>query len=326
MGYKEIIGKYRKIDLKEMRPSGFLRNLKKIHKQHSDNIIKNASLKDVDTCPLCGFADSSELFEDVCIKKCANCGLCYSGRIPVRVPDLYANEDYSRDAKELYYSNVDYRKRRFAEERVELISSQFTKETKSLSLIDIGCGTGWFLDIAAERFGYVSGQEICTHLAEWTAERLGIEVFTDDLSDMNPEKKFDIVTMFDLIEHLEDPLKAVLNCKNFLEKNGVLVIYTPNYDSIGFEVMGKDCNLIIPFEHLVCFNESSIKFLAEKAGMHLQCLKTAGMDVADIASFYEWQGKEDASKQLSSMFNSLQPVIDEAGCANHIRCILAKKD
>ena len=61
--------------------------------------------------------------------------------------------------------------------------------------------------------------------------------------------------MFDVLEHLTNPIQDLIKIRSKLKKNGIIVIYTPNINSLAFELMGPRQNQVYPFMHTLFFND-----------------------------------------------------------------------
>jgi 2-polyprenyl-3-methyl-5-hydroxy-6-metoxy-1,4-benzoquinol methylase len=79
---------------------------------------------------------------------------------PADFGDVYSHEGYNDTQETNYLHNVDYRKQRFALERLNIIRRHLTKPVSSTRLLDVGCGTGWFLEVAMQEGFAVSGLEM----------------------------------------------------------------------------------------------------------------------------------------------------------------------
>jgi 2-polyprenyl-3-methyl-5-hydroxy-6-metoxy-1,4-benzoquinol methylase len=100
------------------------------------------------------------------------------------------------------------------------------------TLLDIGCGTGSFLGLATSAGYRVTGLEVNPQLAE-RARMTGAEVIEADIASMALDaRRFDVVTAFDIIEHLLDPIDMIRRCAHLLAPGGHLAIYTPNHASL----------------------------------------------------------------------------------------------
>ena len=129
-------------------------------------------------------------------------------------------------------------------------------------LLDVGCGRGWFLEAARERGWRVQGVELCAAVAEKTMENVGTQVYSGSIFDVDidlPSETFDLVTMFDVIEHLEAPLEALRICHRILKPGGALAISTPNLRGLGCRLLGAKAFAVWPDEHIFYFGPGSMK-------------------------------------------------------------------
>ena len=129
-------------------------------------------------------------------------------------------------------------------------------------LLDVGCGRGWFLEAARERGWRVQGLELCAAVAEKTMKQVGTQVYVGSIFDIDielPSETFDLVTMFDVIEHLEAPLEALRICHRILKPGGVLAISTPNLRGLGCRLLGAKAFAVWPDEHIFYFGPGSMK-------------------------------------------------------------------
>lgn len=110
------------------------------------------------------------------------------------------------------------------------------------SLLDVGCATGLFLDALRRRGGWrVKGVEPVESAAEQARQRLGLDVFGGTLPEARfPAESFDVVTMWDVLEHVESPAAYLRECWRVLAPGGWLVIKVPDVGSAEAAMFG-DC-------------------------------------------------------------------------------------
>lgn len=134
------------------------------------------------------------------------------------------------------------------------------------TLLDIGCGAGSFLKMAKMVGWSVQGIDF-----DWEAVKVarkegidarqgGIELF-DGQNDL-----FDVVTVSHVIEHVHEPRKLVEACLRILKPGGTFWIETPNFDSHGRKLFGKDWRGLEPPRHLVLFNTENLSKLLADSG------------------------------------------------------------
>jgi 2-polyprenyl-3-methyl-5-hydroxy-6-metoxy-1,4-benzoquinol methylase len=243
--------------------------------------------------------------------------------MPRNLSEVYSGVEYLQQAKAAYLTNVDYRIQRFATERVNLIR-RFLTVPDRVALLDIGCGTGWFLGYAKCVGFSVSGYEFSPDLVSFTSQQIGCEVYSGDISEVPGQ--FDVITLFDVVEHVPNPAELVTMLGDRLNEGGIILIYTPNFDSVGISVMRDRSNLVVPSRHLTYFNRQSISVLANLAKMRVDWFETAGIDIGDIKSLFEPMEERPADNELwQQLSDAVQPVIDKAGLGNHLRAILRRK-
>ena len=104
----------------------------------------------------------------------------------------------------------------------------------AIKLLDIGCGKGFFLEYA-ERFSEAYGVDISRYAIEKASQGLrSPKLFIQDATRLGFKSGyFDVVTCFDILEHLEEPELTVKECSRLLKERGILVISVPNTHSYG---------------------------------------------------------------------------------------------
>lgn len=99
--------------------------------------------------------------------------------------------------------------------------------------LDIGCATGVFLDMA-KKDGYdVVGVDVSAFACEYAQEHFGIPTFCGKIEDLPlKEKSFDVITMWDVLEHVPDPNAFLKNVWKLLKDDGILFLLTINDASL----------------------------------------------------------------------------------------------
>ena len=127
-----------------------------------------------------------------------------------------------------------------------------------------------------------------------------------------------------MIEHVENPTNLLREFKKKLKKDGIILIYTPNRDSLGFNFLGYNNNLLVPPAHLFYFNKSSFDIMAKKAGLKIAETQFRGLDVGDIFAFLKENKKTQIANFLKKNSDKIQNKIDQLEFSNAIRFILKK--
>lgn len=143
--------------------------------------------------------------------------------------------------------------------RLQLIK-RFQQPGMGNRILDIGCGTGAFLDIAMKQGWDAYGTEISPTAIEFAAEKIGINRLSTDLFSIDESaNSFDVVCMWAMIEHVANPIAYIKKAYTLLKPNGILTLATVNTNSWNHQMFNKRWRYFIPPEHLVYFNTQNIQ-------------------------------------------------------------------
>ncbi|MFQ6057613.1 MAG: class I SAM-dependent methyltransferase [Anaerolineae bacterium] len=132
-------------------------------------------------------------------------------------------------------------------------------------LLDVGCHIGVFLEIAQERGWEAWGVEP-SHWAAEQAQAKGLQVINGTLEEAAfPDASFDVVTMWDVIEHLTDPLGELREVNRVLKEGGLLCVHTMDIESPLARVLGERWPWLMEM-HLYYFSRRTLTSMLEKAG------------------------------------------------------------
>jgi SAM-dependent methyltransferase len=121
----------------------------------------------------------------------------------------------------------------------------------------------------------LSGIEMSADCARRAEARTGARVFVGDILDAPfPQDSFDVITCFDVLEHLYAPLKVMTKVCEWLKPGGVFYVQVPNIDSAEARVFGTYWHGLELPRHLFHYSPASLKFLAESAGLREVSLET----------------------------------------------------
>lgn len=214
------------------------------------------------------------------IIQCRKCGLI--SRVPF--PDC---KELSKTYEESYYDGQgeigykDYLEQReelllLARDRLKIIM----RYIKTGKLLDVGCATGEFLEVADELGWDVSGIEISNFSSSVARERTGLDIQTGTLAQFTEKNKFNVVTMWDVLEHVIDPFEELKKIYNLLEKKGLVVICTPNVSSIrAIREKSNWHGYRVSQEHIYFFEPKTLENMLKKAGFKKIIVQTTAIDL-----------------------------------------------
>jgi len=225
-------------------------------------------------CLFCDVHDETVRFTDgpFRVVACARCGHVYvNPRLsPERLHEMYQEEYWASDrAKEFgyteYLAEAPLYLRTYA-----MRSSVIDKYAKPPgSVLDVGCAAGFFLKVMADKGWHTTGIEISKPMVAYATEQLGLgDMRRGDLLsiDFASDVSFDVVTMWDVIEHLERPDLHLARARELLSDDGVLVLETQDVSSRWAGMLGKNWQHYKHEEHLHHFQPDSMSRLLENAG------------------------------------------------------------
>ena len=135
-------------------------------------------------------------------------------------------------------------------------------KSKNKKILDVGCCSGMFLDIAKKKGWLTYGTEL--NKKEYIMAKKNHVVWSDDLEEIDFNEKFDAVTFWDVFEHLKKPTKVLKFIRKILKKNGVIFLQIPNSNSLAAKILREKCNMFDPIEHVNLYNKDALKLLSKK--------------------------------------------------------------
>ncbi|MCP4217980.1 MAG: class I SAM-dependent methyltransferase, partial [bacterium] len=137
--------------------------------------------------------------------------------------------------------------------------------TTGKRLLDVGAAGGIFLDLARSEGYEIEGIEPSQFLADDAEKRYDIKLFRGTVEQYQAKKKFSVITLLDIIEHLVEPDDFMNHVDRLIEDNGILVLVTPDVSSLAAKLTGKKW-WHYRIAHINFFNIRSIRHLLEKHG------------------------------------------------------------
>lgn len=225
-------------------------------------------------CEVCGNSDTDKFLlkfsrNDFKVAECKDCGFVF-------IPQYYREKiDYESYRDEKVLESVrrgnNYIKIRRHKLRLKLIK-QYVKTGK---LYDVGVGWGHFLFTAKKRGFDASGVEISELMHQYATNDLNLEVVHDNFFNLElPDENWDVATMWDVLEHINEPAKAVQKVNKILKTGGYFVLQVPQIDSKVAKRQKQNWSMM-SIEHINYFSKDTIKTLLEDNGFEVLKYKSS---------------------------------------------------
>ena len=247
-------------------------------------------------CNICGSNKIKYKFtkNDYKLYQCDGCSFVFVHPYPNNeMLDRYYQESYESGKYEIYATAMDIR-RKINEQRF----SDIQKFNPGGKIFDIGCGVGYFLNVAQEH-------NLETYGVEFTEEGTKISkikhknVYKGTLDENTfSDSFFDVVSIFDVIEHIIKPMNTFKEISRIIKRDGILAITTPDISSWHAKFFRKNWGVIIPPEHINYFSPTSLEI----------ALKICGFKILEIRKNYKIFTWEYLLKNSKYFFPHIYPI------------------
>jgi len=258
------------------------------------------------TCQVCGeqrcqpYFKRRDRFGDQVFQyvRCARCGEVYLNPRPAlaEIAAFYPDEYESYETIENASSRLQQKLWWKNQEKVLSYVERFAGQRGQL--LDVGCSTGQFLRVAREHGWAATGIELVEPVAEIARTRYQLNVYTGDLDQapLQPHS-FDLITMWDVLEHLHAPRAALERINTLLKPNGILAVGFPNMDAYDRRIFGPAWIGWDAPRHLYIFSQPAFRRLFAETGFDLvarRCL-TGGKGSFFLSLDFALQGNKNAA-------------------------------
>lgn len=236
--------------------------------------MRSKELSDKKRCYLCGGVNfnyrqgSVRDNPDLKILECQNCGLVFLSSL------LHIEESFYKNSGMHGHEVLDVETWLREAQRDDLRRFSILKQIlPNRTLLDFGCGAGGFLlqarSLTKTAYGVEPEQRLKSHFQEHT-----LTVFSN-LSEIPRDKKYDIITLFHVLEHLPDPQSILSKLSNLIADNGQIIIEVPNADDALLTLYHSE-----PFSHftywschLFLFTAKTLSMLVLQSGLKVNYIK-----------------------------------------------------
>jgi 2-polyprenyl-3-methyl-5-hydroxy-6-metoxy-1,4-benzoquinol methylase len=157
---------------------------------------------------------------------------------------------------------------------------------KIKNILDIGSGRGWTLYFLKKYFNYkrTAGTQIEVNAYKFSKEKLGLEIYPQDLLEIFIEGNFSIITAWHVLEHLRNPEQYIKKISGLLDSAGRLLIEVPNYNSWSRRLTGKHWLALDLKHHLFFFTPDSLIALLEKYNFKIEKFHSFSLEQSAFTS------------------------------------------
>ncbi len=177
-------------------------------------------MEDLYTCILCDSDNITSVCQQNNFFQCSSCGLIFDNPRPSlkEIADYYASEQ-----QYVLWLSQEGERDKLWERRLKLIQ----KYVSSGDLLDVGTGIGQFL-VHARRAFDVLGTEISKDAIKISREKYGLEILEGSIENIFIDRKFDVISLIHVLEHVPFPRQFIESCLHYLKPNGHIFIAVPN--------------------------------------------------------------------------------------------------
>jgi SAM-dependent methyltransferase len=234
-------------------------------------------------CPVCGQADPAPLFakDGYSMVLCTACSCVYVGEDPASIDfdALYGQAYYTGGSDAVFadYVGQEAARRAHARRKLAVLRHLPPRIPRQGRLLDVGCAAGFFLAEAQAHYE-VLGVELSTWSSAYARDRLKLPVATGTLQQAAlPADHFDVVTLWDVIEHVPEPVPLLAEAARVLKPGGRLVLTTGDWGSAYAQARGANWHLMTPPWHLTMFSRATLALAAQRAGLRVVGWRSEGV-------------------------------------------------
>ena len=239
------------------------------------------------SCPACEGRENIEIFvkDGFPHVRCQHCEMVYVTPMPSEEALLKFYEEESSWTEVLFSTEqVDLDKKKFA------YGLQLIQHYKGRGdLLDIGCGPGFFLEAARDCGWQVAGMEMNERCVVLLQE-LDIPVHTEPLEESTlPANSFECVSMWEVLEHLQEPRVALERIHQLLRPGGVLLICVPNFGSLINRILHEEAGTFSGYTHINFFTIDTLTRMQQDCGFEVVEKESVITELGSINNYLSFE-------------------------------------
>lgn len=223
-------------------------------------------------CPLCGGNSFKELLieQDIPVVRCTGCALVMANPRPDRQSlRRFYDEYFPPESAPLWQKQMAGIFIKEGLERIKFFRRKgILQFSQALTVLDIGCGMGFFLDLMREQGWFTRGIEPSKEAAKHARDVLKLDVFEGVIEEFPVRDRYDVITLWYVLEHVPNPQDILRKAQQLLKPGGLIIIRIPNanapidqwLDRLGLQKFF----LMNPPRHLFDYSPVTIRRFLEK--------------------------------------------------------------
>ncbi|MGC2463354.1 MAG: class I SAM-dependent methyltransferase, partial [Steroidobacteraceae bacterium] len=255
-------------------------------------MLENATpVAGVDLCPVCGSSGAREWLKapdrfhgrrvEYTLLRCPSCSLVWQSD-PPKPEEMH---QHYTDAYDRLISAAGHN----SPLRWKFRRAALAPYKQSGSILDLGCSSGAFLQSLPAADWKLYGIEMSAESAKEAERRTGASVFVGEILEADfPPAFFDVITCFDVLEHLYEPRRVMAKVAEWLKPGGIFYVLVPNIDSAEERVFGSYWHGLELPRHLFHYCPASLDYLAKSAGLQRLSLETRRNPAVGTSLRYLW--------------------------------------
>ncbi len=242
-------------------------------------------------CPVCGHMGAQQWLrapdrlhgrqENYTLARCPACSLVWLSN-PPKPSEMHLH--YTEAYHKLISAGGENSPHRWRARKAALAPHK-----RSGALLDMGCSSGAFLESLKGESWQLYGIEMSAEGAKTAEAKSGAHVFVGDVLEAPfPPESFDVITCFDVLEHVYEPRRVMIKVEEWLKPGGIFYVLVPNIDSAEARVFGSYWHGLELPRHLFHYSPTSLRNLAKTAGLSEISLVTRRNPAVGTSLRYAW--------------------------------------
>ena len=250
-------------------------------------------------CPSCGCSQRRSWVHHprLALWLCTRCGLAYSDPQPRALVERRYRHDYDLAA---HFGAVQERKATLIQSRLDRLPTN----VGGRRLLDVGCADGQFAAAAVARGWRPTGVELNPPAVQRARDR-GVEVVAGDVQTVDLEAAtFDVVTAWDVLEHVPDPRRFVDRISRLVAPGGVVVLTTLNRRALVARAFRSRWSMIVE-DHFTYWDRRSMRYAFASTGL-IPAQETSFGLGRDFVAWIDWWRRRSQAQHATSASSAIQ--------------------